>query len=1497
MHFLSKGCWSGIECFVAHNDRTESGWQAKYFFEFGANQVAQLDKSIEQALAKHPRLRRYIVCLPINLRDQRTGKAHSQLERWQAWVKKWQANAHRKGRALAIELWDETQLLKRLTQSGPDFAGRVQYWFDHATFAPEWFRQRFEEARAGLGERYTPETNVDLPIRRSLLAFARDPAVQREIEEWFAKLEGIRYRAINEIGEVLTDAAEIALVSKLDASADKLARALSSRPLESGDTLPTDVWKKEAGNFAVAINECIEAIWNRERDTEKRAPERDDAIYSLRRLNQALDAISDALRDNRWQIVNSRRLLVYGDAGVGKSHLFGDAVAHCITHQQPAILALGSNFVDGDPWRQILDQLGLHTLDSGTFLGALDAAAQAANTRALLLIDALNERKGLDVWPARLAGFLRSIEPFPRVAIALSCRSTYLPYVVPATITEVQLPRIEHVGFAGRAGEAARIYLDRRGIVRMAAPNLVPEFENPLFLKTACDYLKKEGLSEFPRGLHGVSQIFEFYFSAVARQVESRFQLDPHPKFVARAISALANAVDTSERGYICIDAASNLLESILPSQGLLEKSLLSQLESEGMLAVEPLRLEDGSIKEYVRFTFERYSDHRIAARLFDQHLDPTQPLKAFAAGTALHAYLTKKVAYRKTGVIEAMAIQLPERTELELPDALPAGHRNNFLVRMAFCRSVLWRDQRHFRNRTVELLKEISRETGHDEVLRTFVAVATEPENQFNAVYLHRMLVAMTMPDRDQQWSTFVADEANSGDSHVQTLIEWTSRNGLSAIEDGRAELAAVALAWLFTTSHRSVRDRATKALVALLAKRLPLASRLIRQFVGVNDLYVIDRVVAAAYGAALQGLQDDKLSELAETVFECIFDVKQPVTHILIRDHARGIIELAKMRDVLPKRILIIKAKPPHNSPWPLENVSAKKIAMYVEKFPCGKYTDQIPDQIVNSCVNDGDFARYVIDYAVHHWSSLPISAAGMTQKALFEQWRKKILHEVPKSSRHLQKVINICDLLRAEDKRKRRDSEPLKGETSADAKAWKNLEAKLKNAETQLKQALEERWTEYCEYARSYIQRDIHRLQVHYSWPPPFSAGLARRWISKRAHDLGWTPERFAQFDRNVGHDRQDHRIERIGKKYQWIALHELLARVADNAAFTDHSDKLKEYTGPWQTMTRDIDPSLLAENTHGDQWRQWEPTWWMSAKASLKPISREARLIWLATDSDMMNDESLIAVTEPRTNREWLVVDEYAAWHQWSLDRGERTYERVATFEVSRLLVQAGERDKLIGALSGRIICSDHELPLLDISKDGYVGEYCWHPLYEKADGWVPPNDWNRIPVDTQPASVSYSAKRCEYDYSLAESFSFNLPGPGLAKGMSLHFSDGSSLYYADDEGQIVFFDPSIKQKGPSAALVERTTFLQFLRREKLEAIWILSRRKEVFGGKRHGGGWGGERLFCSIFWLKAGGFSRLDHVKRTEPTREQLNQYLADDEAETPSGLPPSRGSA
>ena len=163
-----RGGDAGVECFTRFPDGKERGWQAKYVDRWDTSLKSQLDESIRTALNKHPKLAEYVVCLPFDLPDARTGRGLSPIGHWQRWSNRWVKTAKAEGRQLSIELWSASALAERLSRDDPAYAGRLLYWFDQEALTPSWFRQQFEKSRAALGSRYVPASNVELPIRRGI---------------------------------------------------------------------------------------------------------------------------------------------------------------------------------------------------------------------------------------------------------------------------------------------------------------------------------------------------------------------------------------------------------------------------------------------------------------------------------------------------------------------------------------------------------------------------------------------------------------------------------------------------------------------------------------------------------------------------------------------------------------------------------------------------------------------------------------------------------------------------------------------------------------------------------------------------------------------------------------------------------------------------------------------------------------------------------------------------------------------------------------------------------------------------------------------------------------------------------------------------------------------------------------------------------------------------------------------------------------------------------
>lgn len=164
--FIRKGAPdAGVECYWKLGDETEWGWQAKFFLSRpGDSQWEQIDESVSKALEKHPRLSRYVVCLPIDRQDPRIENQQWFMDKWSQHVTTWEGWAAGKSMATVFEYWGAHEIFERLSRE--EHRGRYYFWFHRDLFSQDWFQARIEEAIANVGPRYSPELDVRLPIAR-----------------------------------------------------------------------------------------------------------------------------------------------------------------------------------------------------------------------------------------------------------------------------------------------------------------------------------------------------------------------------------------------------------------------------------------------------------------------------------------------------------------------------------------------------------------------------------------------------------------------------------------------------------------------------------------------------------------------------------------------------------------------------------------------------------------------------------------------------------------------------------------------------------------------------------------------------------------------------------------------------------------------------------------------------------------------------------------------------------------------------------------------------------------------------------------------------------------------------------------------------------------------------------------------------------------------------------------------------------------------------------
>lgn len=1444
--FVRKGSGAdqGLECYRTYADGHEVGWQAKYFMNgFESTQVEDLAESLQRAMTAHPQLKKFIVCLPIDLQDNRSGRKLSQVQRYENWREKSIKAAATQGRTLEIELWSASSITERLGRDTPAYSGRARYWFDTVRFSSTWFRERFEVQRRNLGERYSPESHVDLPIQQALQALARDPELLKEPNAWAAE---IMYR-FDGAARSLARHGLASAAAQIKQACEQLLDALAGSLATLDAHVPLDAWVALSVAGTQSISNALTELQDKVADK--------DRTLDLFDLYSSVDHVHHELGSTRWQLVNKRELLISGPAGIGKSHLVADFGAKQIEQARPFLLVLTGTLNEADPWEQIRTQLDLTQVSTNEFLGVLDAAAEAAGCRAVLAVDALNERHGVDLWETRLQGFVAHMQRFSHLALVLTVRDTYLHYL--------PLEGIEHLvhhGFAGQAGAAAKAYLDRRGIARPSSPNLAQEFENPLFLRTCCTYLDAENLKQLPKGLEGVTAIFNFYLSAVAKKVERELRLVPQQKIARKALDGFLDACAMHEDGgSLPLDTTIELFERFHNSGGRVDSSLLSAFLSEGVLTQE-IEHHEGRTVEAIRFTFERLSDHLRASRLIAQ-VDPAD-LQGSIQQEPLATYFDPEASWRLAGVIEALAVQFPEQFGHELFDVLPKDAIDNPSLVDAFVSSLAWRSPKAFTQRTVDWASTLCKLTGRS-VYGLLLLVCTEPENQFNAEWLHDDLWPRPMPQRDAVWSVFLAEDDLSEGGAVEALIDWTGLVEAGEVEEQRLWLAAVALTWFLSTSNRAVRDRATKALVNLLSSKLSMAAALLGKFVNVDDPYISERLLAACYGAVLQGMDRAGCAAAASAVWSNYFaGDRTPPLHLLARDYALGTLLYAQAAGQLPSEVDIEASKTKLTSPWPLESVTDEGLQEYRKRG--------YGDAICSSTEEHGDFGNYTLRAWLQDIMSLPRALAGQTTKQFYERWETDFESKATAAQLHA-----YTDLLRASLNYRQKPERGWLSERGRDesARLWEELAQANIAFKSQLSP---EMLAEYSGFAEQHLF-EATRMNHDNIRPPEFDHATVRRWICARAHAMGWNEELFEEFDEgpHISRDRMgNHRVERIGKKYQHIALAEVTARLTDHLAVCSYYNegelRIFEYGPTGRDMKKDIDPSLLVRGTQESGWSSTPVTWWTPSSPRLPSGDTDLLLDWVAVGSDLCNGPEEIDVVSTDGSR-WLVAHSH---RHWTVPGQSRRNHAQAWSHITCLVTRLGA-----GPALAKNLLSEHRgdsSRLLDDKRlETFLGEHGWRDAKE-----VELSKDVSIGIATPYVGVveSLTAEGNTEDNSIDESFTLHLPSAAAMKLLDLRLRNGKRPEYVDAAGVLRWQDPSVHTPGAATGVVSRDYFLERLAQARLEPVWVLAGEKNVYAGQELGGGngFGGRLHHTTVFTMDCGRL--MSFGQRTDllqPSSEQL----------------------
>ena len=1473
---------AGVECFCIHPDGSEWGWQAKYLDNLESSKWSQIDDSVRTALKKHPELVRYYVCVPLDRPDARVEGKTSALDRWGNHVRKWQRWACSRGMRVDFVWWGASELIERLSR--PEHVGRMKFWFGVLQFDEDWFRRRFDEARKVAGPRYTPELHVDLPISSDLELFGRTEAAFDSIK---SLARGIRSR----LRSVRTQCAG-SQKSKRHASLGVLLRAGEEVLSELSSVEQRPIGPYPFASIATRI-EAAQSAAKKARDVQERLARKLDAqrqatkkqldyynnpfkntAYSIIGLNHELsEALSKVRRAD--EVCNSDVLIVTGDAGTGKTHLLCDLANHRLATNAPTVLLLGQRFLGtDDPWQQALDHLDVHKASIEDLVGALESAAQMADCRALVLVDALNEGNGRLLWGTHLPAFIQHLKHSPWLGVALSVRTSYQDKIIPPQVRQESVSAV-HSGFTEVEFEALQKFFQHFDIEFPSVPILSPEFQNPLFLKTICESLNGLGMTRLPTGFQGITQTFDLYLRSINVRLASSLDYDPSDNLVLEALENLADHTVTSGERWILRKDARHIVDAILPGRRF-EDSLFNGLLSEGAIVQDMGWGGQCRTEEVVFLAYERFADHIVADLLIRNNVDDKDPSAAFKSGGGL-AFLSDESRFVPSGLIEALCVQVPERTGQELFVLAPEMRKVpslKYIVRSAFRESIVWRAIDAFTECTPVLLNEmIKSRSDWEDTLDVLLTVSTIDKHPFNAERLDRYLRSLSMADRDYRWSIYSHLNWRSERS-LYRLVKWASEDWPKHdLADSTADLAAITLSWTLSSSDRFLRDRATKALISLLTGRFPAVRRLLRRFSNIDedsaDPYIAERLYAVAYGVAMRSHEVNAVECLAKVVYDLVFASGKPTAHILLRDYARGVIERAITLGTshsFNEKLF----RPPYHSEWPhIPTQSEFDRIVAAWDSPKQKRPPNRNPVIASMLPERGiaDFATYVIGIRSGNpsWLSLPLDEPSwksvnertdqmvdrMDTKAK-STWNDLIARENDLrdlSIRSIRLTIDELDEIiaiareAAGDQSLEEDDFDLGiiDSTDEDTEDEPPTYHELLRTDCELNTLLAEvEAAIHPELKPEFEEIVRQRKSGDREQEPRFDLTLVQHYIVGRVHDLGWTEDKFGDFDRQQFHTsgREADKVERIGKKYQWIAYHEILAYIADHFQYRDRYSQDggdRVYAGPWQDNFRDIDPSCMIESTEGDSSTAW---WHFDLHTDWRDNPEHAE--WIAHQDDLPNLSDIVFTVRPGETAKWISLNSSFRWTQ-------PTPAEYDTYDVPRrnisvlcmaYLVQSDDIDDLMEWSDG-VDYYGRWMPENAGSYGIFLGEFGWSDAYRyfdlQSEDRVTPG--RECPVEVQAFGAEYSAE-AGFDCSIDEGYRLQLPHQQFIEAMELRWS-GSGADFEDSSGEIVAMDPSAHGGGPSALLIREDVLREYLEKENLELVWVVYGEKFAVGGSQTG----------------------------------------------------------
>ena len=374
-------------------------------------------------------------------------------------------------------------------------------------------------------------------------------------------------------------------------------------------------------------------------------------------------------------------------------------------------------------------------------------------------------------------------------------------------------------------------------------------------------------------------------------------------------------------------------------------------------------------------------------------------------------------------------------------------------------------------------------------------------------------------------------------------------------------------------------------------------------------------------------------------------------------------------------------------------------------------------------------------------------------------------------------------------------------------------------------------------YGDWGRYVMGGIVHHFQSRRLGQPPddrhgprFDACVCQRYVVQKAVKIGLSPDGDDQplYVRETGRWPT---VERLGKKYQWIALHEFVGYLADHFHFDDYTGSPRPFTTARQlTSLRDLLDSHIPAHARATETSTWSfipsaSPWWLRVIRPLNhPFTPDRQKQWIM-NREAANPAVLLSITNAED--EWITLSGFWEWKE------PQPIERAASFHDAYLglfwmarsfVVESAKKDSLLDFLSAR----DYEFGgTLQFDEPAFSAPIS--SLRDFPKGQTKLTSWCRL--DEHSASGVWSST-CRYESheDSQDALSGSLPSPQFMKLGKLQWMGRDFDFGNRDQPRIVRFS---RYKRSCACHIQKDALLRCLARGQKTLVWRLHGEKNRY----------------------------------------------------------------